>query len=217
MGLGVNVQVLVHLTDVPEGRLRASSSAKGAVGKSRVSRQVGRMAERGLVAREAGPQDGRGAYLAITPAGRRAIAEGRARTRRAGAASGCVGCALTSHGRPGLEFTPITRRLGCLRGVSTLTGFALAVEIGDWTRFSGASIGAFVGLTPSEHPPAAPAAWGRSPRPATVMPAGCWSKRPGTTARPTGPARRCTTGGRSPPLPRRRVAMRGTGGCTGSG
>ncbi|WP_425562367.1 transposase [Microlunatus aurantiacus] len=27
----------------------------------------------------------------------------------------------------------------------------MAVEIGDWTRFSGASIGAFVGLTPSEH------------------------------------------------------------------
>lgn len=49
------------------------------------------------------------------------------------------------------EFTPIVRRLGCLRGISTLTGFALAVEIGDWTRFSGASIGAYVGLTPSEH------------------------------------------------------------------
>ena len=49
------------------------------------------------------------------------------------------------------EFTVVTRRLGCLRGISTLTGFALAVEIGDWGRFSGASIGAFVGLTPSEH------------------------------------------------------------------
>ena len=49
------------------------------------------------------------------------------------------------------EFTPVMRRLGCLRGISTLTGFALAVEIGDWNRFSGASIGAFVGLTPSEH------------------------------------------------------------------
>ena len=49
------------------------------------------------------------------------------------------------------EFTAVTRRLGCLRGISTLTGFALAVEIGDWDRFSGASIGAFVGLTPSEH------------------------------------------------------------------
>ncbi len=49
------------------------------------------------------------------------------------------------------EFTAITRRLCCLRGVSTLTGFALAVEIGDWARFSGASIGAYLGLTPSEH------------------------------------------------------------------
>ena len=35
------------------------------------------------------------------------------------------------------EFTPVVRRLGCLRGVSTLTGFALAVEIGDWHRFTG--------------------------------------------------------------------------------
>jgi transposase len=49
------------------------------------------------------------------------------------------------------EFTPITRRLACLRGISTLTGFALAVEIGDWHRFTGASIGAYLGLVPSEH------------------------------------------------------------------
>ena len=34
-------------------------------------------------------------------------------------------------------YTPVVRRLGCLRGISTLTGFGLAVEIGDWTRFSG--------------------------------------------------------------------------------
>ena len=37
------------------------------------------------------------------------------------------------------EFTPVVRRLGCLRGVSTLTGFGLAVEIGDWHRFTGAT------------------------------------------------------------------------------
>src|SRR5207344_40949 len=49
------------------------------------------------------------------------------------------------------SYTAITRRLGCLRGISTLTGFGLAVEIGDWTRFSGSSIGAFVGLVPTEH------------------------------------------------------------------
>ena len=48
------------------------------------------------------------------------------------------------------EFTPLVRRLGCLKGVSTLTAFALAVEIGDWHRFTGNTIGSFVGLVPSE-------------------------------------------------------------------
>jgi transposase len=49
------------------------------------------------------------------------------------------------------EFTPLVHRLACLRGVATLTAFALAVEIGDWTRFTGNSIGSFVGLVPTEH------------------------------------------------------------------
>jgi len=51
----------------------------------------------------------------------------------------------------GSEFTPIVHRLSCLRGIATLTAFALAVEIGDWDRFTGASIASFVGLVPSEH------------------------------------------------------------------
>jgi transposase len=50
----------------------------------------------------------------------------------------------------GSEFTPVVTRLGCLRGVSTLTAFGLAVEIGDWTRLSGRSIGAYLGLVPTE-------------------------------------------------------------------
>jgi transposase len=49
------------------------------------------------------------------------------------------------------EFTALVRRLGCLRGVGMLTGFALAVEVGDWQRFTGRSIGSFVGLVPSEY------------------------------------------------------------------
>ncbi|MEU4288395.1 IS110 family transposase [Kribbella sp. NPDC026596] len=49
------------------------------------------------------------------------------------------------------QFTPLVRRLGCLRGIATLTGFALAVEIGDWHRFTGNTIAAFVGLVPSEY------------------------------------------------------------------
>jgi DNA-binding MarR family transcriptional regulator len=66
--------VLVHLTDVPEGRLRSFELAEGLQWeKSRVSRQVARMAERGLVAKEAAPEDGRGAYVTLTRAGHRAI------------------------------------------------------------------------------------------------------------------------------------------------
>jgi hypothetical protein len=41
-------------------------------------------------------------------------------------------------------------RLACLRGISTLTAFALAVEIGDWSRLSAATIGAYLGLVPGE-------------------------------------------------------------------
>ena len=49
------------------------------------------------------------------------------------------------------EFAPTVHRLCCLRGISTLTGFALAVEIGDWRRLTGRTIGTFLGLTPTEH------------------------------------------------------------------
>ena len=55
--------------------------------------------------------------------------------------------AMAGHG----EFTPLVRRLGCLRGIGPLTGLALAVEIGDWHRFTGSTIGSFVGLVPTEH------------------------------------------------------------------
>lgn len=51
----------------------------------------------------------------------------------------------------GSEFTDVTNRLGCLRGISTLTGFALAVEIGDWGRFTGRTVASYLGLVPSEH------------------------------------------------------------------
>jgi transposase len=48
------------------------------------------------------------------------------------------------------EYTAVVRRLSCLRGVSTLTAFGLAVEVGDWHRFTGATIGAYLGLVPTE-------------------------------------------------------------------
>lgn len=66
--------VLVHLTDVPDGRRRSFELSR-ALGweKSRLSKQVGRMETRGLVVREACEEDRRGAYVAITDEGRRAI------------------------------------------------------------------------------------------------------------------------------------------------
>ena len=57
----------------------------------------------------------------------------------------------------------------------------------------------------------------RSPRPATLTCAGCWSRPPGTTAAPTGPARCCGAAGSWPrprPGPGRRPV---TSGCTRAG
>jgi hypothetical protein len=51
-------------------------------------------------------------------------------------------------------WAPTVAKLSCLRVVSTLTAFALAVEIGDWSRFTGATIGA----TSDCYPPNSPAA-----------------------------------------------------------
>jgi transposase len=48
------------------------------------------------------------------------------------------------------RWADVVGRLGCLRGVGTLTAFALCVEIGDWHRLTGATIGAYLGLVPSE-------------------------------------------------------------------
>jgi transposase len=47
-------------------------------------------------------------------------------------------------------FSDVVSRLVCLRGVSTLTGLALTVELGDWERFRPQSLGPFLGLVPSE-------------------------------------------------------------------
>jgi transposase len=71
------------------------------------------------------------------------------------------------------EFTPVVTRLGCLRGVSTLTAFALAVEIGDWHRLDGRSIGAYLGLVPTESSSGGSRSQGSITTPATATPGGC--------------------------------------------
>jgi transposase len=47
-------------------------------------------------------------------------------------------------------WAPVVGRLGCLRGICTLTALALAVQIGRWDRFTGSTIGSYLGLVPSE-------------------------------------------------------------------
>ncbi|TDE07982.1 MarR family winged helix-turn-helix transcriptional regulator [Jiangella asiatica] len=67
-------EVLVHLTDVEDERLRVSELARVMRWeKSRLSHQVTRMERRGLVAREECLSDGRGAFVVLTGAGRDAI------------------------------------------------------------------------------------------------------------------------------------------------
>ncbi|HSX66508.1 MarR family winged helix-turn-helix transcriptional regulator [Nocardioides sp.] len=68
--------VLVQLTDVPEGRARISELADN-LGweRSRVSHQLKRMQSRGLVERFECAEDGRGSFVGVTDAGRRAIAD----------------------------------------------------------------------------------------------------------------------------------------------
>lgn len=66
--------VLVALTDQPDGRLRLFELAH-VLGweKSRVSHHIARMVSRGLVAKAKCDADRRGAFVVITPDGRREI------------------------------------------------------------------------------------------------------------------------------------------------
>jgi len=81
----------------------------------------------------------------------------------------------------------VVTRLGCVRGIATLTAFGLAIENGDWHRLDGRTIGAYLGFVPTENSSEQPAPRAGSRRPAMVMLAGCWSRRPGITAHRIGP------------------------------
>jgi DNA-binding MarR family transcriptional regulator len=67
-------QVLAHLSEAPEGRLRPFELGRLLRWeKSRLSQHLGRMEGRGLVTRERCPTDQRGAVAGITPYGRTLI------------------------------------------------------------------------------------------------------------------------------------------------
>ena len=66
--------VLVALTDQPDGRMRLFELAHS-IGweKSRLSHHVARMSDRGLVVKEKCESDRRGAFVVVTPQGRKEI------------------------------------------------------------------------------------------------------------------------------------------------
>lgn len=67
-------EVLVQLTDTPEGRVRVFELARALDWeKSRLSHHLRRMQKRGLVGREECPDDARGAFIVLTRQGREAI------------------------------------------------------------------------------------------------------------------------------------------------
>ena len=116
------------------------------------------------------------------------------------------------------EFTPVVTRLGCLRGVSTLTAFGLAVEIGDWHRLTGRSIGAYLGLVPDRvllggHPHPGRGHQDRQrPRPPAAGRGGLASPRPVPAQ-----AAICGGAGMPPPRPRGPAATPPTSVCTPAG
>lgn len=66
--------VLVHLSEAPEGRLRAFALCEAVQWeRSRLSHHLSRMARRGLVRRQECETDRRGAYIVLTEQGRSAI------------------------------------------------------------------------------------------------------------------------------------------------
>ncbi|WP_449066255.1 MarR family winged helix-turn-helix transcriptional regulator [Planomonospora algeriensis] len=68
-------EVLVHLADVPDGRLRPYELQRALEWEqSRLSHHLSRMQRRGLVERLECAEDGRGAFIALTGTGRQAIA-----------------------------------------------------------------------------------------------------------------------------------------------
>lgn len=71
---GADYALLVPLSEAPDGLVRARDLGR-LVGwdRSRISHQLRRMEQRGLVAREDCPEDARGSMVRLAPAGRCAI------------------------------------------------------------------------------------------------------------------------------------------------
>ncbi len=69
-------RILVMLTEAPDGALRMSDLADGVLSsRSRLTHQIRRMEQEGMVVRSSCPEDGRGVLATITDEGRRRLGE----------------------------------------------------------------------------------------------------------------------------------------------
>jgi len=115
-------------------------------------------------------------------------------------------------------FAEVVARLGCLRGLSTLTALALTVELGEWTRFRPHSLGPFLGLVPSEDSSGGRRRQGAiTKRRATRTPAACSSRPPGTNAGRCGRAWLSSAAAKDSRPPSVPAPTKARGGCTDAG
>jgi DNA-binding MarR family transcriptional regulator len=71
-------EVLIHLADAPEGKMRMRDLAEAALlSRSGLTRLVDRLERDGLIERASCPSDARGAYAVLTDKGRGLLAEAR--------------------------------------------------------------------------------------------------------------------------------------------
>jgi DNA-binding MarR family transcriptional regulator len=71
---GADYAVLVGVSESPDGRIRANELGDELQwDKSRLSKQISRMEERGLLARDVCPTDSRGSFVVLTDLGRQTI------------------------------------------------------------------------------------------------------------------------------------------------
>jgi len=70
---GADFEILVALTDAPDGQRFQELAKTVEWEQSRLSHQIARMVKRGLLARRECAEDGRGVFITLTPAGRETI------------------------------------------------------------------------------------------------------------------------------------------------
>jgi transposase len=117
----------------------------------------------------------------------------------------------------GPAYAPMVTRLGCLRGISTLTALALTVEVGDWQRLTGRTIGAFLGLVSTEYSSGETRSRGAITKTGNgharrLLVEAAWHPASPTASRPS-----CIAAGSTPHRPRASAGSAATDACTPAG